>query len=382
MKTLVLALSVGIVTAQAGVIHPKAQTRTIQAYLDIAGTPNVQQSSASGFNTFSNSVGFMGGGRYEPYYVQATQSSKIGPASVTAEGLASVGLGNGLVGNGGAGSDFTFKFRLLEPVAATLTGQLVWNEIQTMVAESPVVKLSGAQGVIFQTDAAEWDGTPLDYATNVSLSPGEYTLEAHASVTNDFCCGADRSFTLNFTATSSGPTNSGSGIVYEVTGALEGRTVTDNRIRSVWLRSKDLAKMALDEPAGNTSGDHMLAFVSDRLDHSLRLAIWDKQTAAIIAELGSVEAESSLEARENFAAVANWRPSPLGRIVQPADAAPGHLTMATKGTIDAGGSVNHLHATSTIGQFYVADRSGGTTNTVLIRGGALLLTGRRLGTVP
>ena len=132
---LVGAVALTGMTTQAAVIYPRQQDRSVQASLDVGGMPNATNASASDFGRFTNSIIIGGGGRFEPHIIQATQDSQIGVTSMTASGSVTVGLANGLVGNGNAQSDFKMKFRLLQPVSFTLGGQLVWNEILTQVID-------------------------------------------------------------------------------------------------------------------------------------------------------------------------------------------------------------------------------------------------------
>jgi hypothetical protein len=377
---LIGALAVTAMTAGAAAIYPKQQDRSVQVSLDIAGVPNFSSASASGFGAFSNSVAFSGGGWYEPYNVQATQDSQIGASNMTASGSAVVGLANALVGNANAQSDFKVKFRLLQPVTFSLAGQLIWNEIGTLVVESPWVRLSGASGVIFQTDAATMDATPLDYSATADLLPGEYVLEAHAGVTNDFANGAEKSFTLDFSVTPTGRAVPGFGKVYQLLGSLAGTELKAGKFAPVLILPHNLVNLAQGLSSTTSPYGQVLALVSDTLDHTVRLAVWDKKTGAVTLELGPVDFEAQLNDGTKYVATAVWVPGNIGRIANSPGAAMSRLTMAASGTLDVSGTVNGLIALPTIGQLSLINEAG-TTNTVILRAGSFA-TGYKLGTTP
>lgn len=378
---LVGAVALTGMTTQAAVIYSRQQDRSVEASLDVGGMPNATNASASDFGRFTNGVSIGGGGRFEPYLVRATQDSQIGDTSITASGSVTVGLANGLVGNGNAQSDFKVKFRLLQPVSFTLGGQLVWNEILTQVIESPIVKLSGASGVIFQSGPAPMDATPLDYTTNATLLPGEYTLEAHAGATNDFCCGAEKSYTLAFDVTPTGPVGPGFGAVYQLFGALIGQTKTGDNLTLTTLAPHDLVNASLGLPAGGPAANQFLGLVSDSLDHSLRLAVWDSTTGKVKLELGTLEVEANLATTRSYVATADWSTGNLGRWVESVGGVRSRLTMSSQGGFDAAGVVNRFTGVPVVGQLNLRSASAGTTNTILIRNGTLF-TGRKLGTTP
>jgi hypothetical protein len=393
MKTNILlaaSLVTGLLAANtlsltAAVITPVSQSRSVSTSVNLTGVPPALTNftAAAGFGAFNRTNTLSGMARpMHPYLVQAGQSSQIGGAAITASGI--IDDEPGIASDGFASSDFKVTFRLTAPATFTLGGGLTWLETTMYSAGSaaPFVRLSNAGGIIFEVAAPTSDGTLFNYSTNGTLPAGEYTLEVHANSTVPF--GYDQSlmsYDLNFSAVAVGPPQY-AGQVYQLAGALVGLVQVASVNWPVTLAPHDLVNAALGQPLFSTNIPvrQVLALVSDNLNHSVRLAVWDKTTATITAEVGPVDFQSGLMSGTNFAALGDVSINNVGRLVANAGAVNSRLTLVGISKLDAGGTITSLSAAPVIGQLLYVD-SLGSTNLVLIRGGSLT-SGRKLGTTP
>ena len=126
----------------------------------------------------------------------------------------------------------------------------------------------------------------------------------------------------------------------------------------------------------------MLALVSDKLDHSLRIVVWDSKGAAVIADLGQVVLSGGMTSPAKFATMADVQLNIVGRLLDTFNNVPSMLTMIAAGTFDPAdhATANTLTATPSIGQINYLDEAG-VTQSVLVTHGSLA-TGRKLGTTP
>ena len=205
-----------ICAVQAGTIVPRMQARSVQISYNDGGTPASDKATAVAFEPFTKTLNFARGAGFDVDRVQASQDSQINPETITATGGVVVSLGLGFVADAKGQSDFSVTFRVLQPVSYSVNGSISWDELfPDVTSESPTVKLTGAQGVIYQSDPALPDATPFDYTKAGVLQPGEYVLEAHA---NAFIPsgggGATKNYSLNFGVIPNGPVGPGFGNVY------------------------------------------------------------------------------------------------------------------------------------------------------------------------
>jgi hypothetical protein len=191
-------LAVLLPSAEGALINPNSQSRSTHIWFNYGGNSSNQGATASGYVPFNhtNSISAMG---REPYWVEAIQNSQIGTSSISATGSVALGLGNALVTEGAVKSDFKVTFHVTQTMLYSLSGSLFWDEIGTLDVSSPYVILSNnTHGVVYVTPPHPMDAMPLDFGAGGTLPVGTYTLLAHASATNDFCCGATKRFAFDF----------------------------------------------------------------------------------------------------------------------------------------------------------------------------------------
>jgi hypothetical protein len=378
-------LAANTLSLTAAVIAPVSQSRSVSTSVNLTGVPPALTNftAAAGFGAFNRTNTLSGMARpLHPYLVQAGQSSQIGGAAITASGI--IDDEPGIASDGFANSDFKVTFRLTAPATFTLGGGLTWLETTSYSAGSaaPFVRLSNAGGIIFEAAAPTSDGTLFNYSTNGTLPAGEYTVEVHANSTVPF--GYDQSlmnYDLAFSAVAVGPPQY-AGQVYPLTGSLAGIVQLAGTNWPVTLALHDLVNAALGQSlfSTNVPAKQVLALVSDNLNHSLRLAVWDKTTTNVASELGPIVLQSGLITGTNYTAIGDASLNNVGRLVDTAGGVSSRLTLVGNGKFDAGGTITSLSAAPVIGQLLYVD-SLGSTNLVLIRGGSLA-SGRKLGTTP
>lgn len=144
------------------------------------------------------------------------------------------------------------------------------------------------------------------------------------------------------------------------------------------LKNSFLDKIMLDST--NVSSTQFLALVSDNLDRSVRMVVWDKTTTNVAVEVGPVAFQSGLVQSNSYTGIADQTLNSNGRLVDTAGAVKSRLTLVAKGLFDTNGTITTMIGSPVIGQLNVMDDAG-HTNTVLIKGGSLS-TGRKLGTTP
>jgi len=390
----VLAVSASILSAaaltpiHAAVIAPVSQNRSVGvsvSFVNLTGaTPALTNyTAAAGFGAYNRTNTLSGMARpMHPYLAQAGQSSQIGAAAITATGM--VDDEPGILSDGFANSDFKVSFRLTASATFTLGGSLTWTETTMYSAGSPppFVRLSNAGGVIFESAALTSDGTVYSYATNGTLPAGEYIIEAHANSTVPL--GYDQSlmnYDLAFNAVAIGPPQY-AGQVYPLTGALVGLVQEAGTNRPVLIAPHDLVNAALGQSLFSTNipNKQVLAMVSDNLNHSLRLAVWDKTISNVVAEVGLIVFQSGLITGTNYNAIGDTSFNNVGRLVDTAGAIKSRLTLSASGKLDAGGAITTLLAAPALGQINFINNLG-NTNMVLIKGGSLA-SGRKIGTTP
>ncbi len=366
--------------AKAGTMFPKRQARSVSISYNDGGAVQADKASAVAFEDFTKAVTASKGGGFDRDLVEAAQTSHIGSEAITASGRETVSLGLGFFSDANGQSNFSVTFRILQRVTYTLSGSLIWDEVYPdPAAPSPVVKLSGASGVIYQTDPALSDGTAVDYTTTANLEPGEYVLEGTAAALIPFGGGgATKTYAISFTVTPSGPVAPGFGNVYQVNGALSTTNSAGSLVTSLLL-PQEIATLALNAPAGSTK---LLGLASDRLDRTVRLIVWDTVAKAVALELGPVALQPGLVQGNTFATIADIPFKKNGRLLDTLNGVDSILTLVARGTKDptAGFSVNTLSSAPAIGQLSIVGQNG-TAETRLVTGGALF-TGRKLGTTP
>lgn len=375
-----------VLPVAGGVIFPVSQSRFLAASVNLnAGDPPslTNYASASSLGTYRRTNTLSGFYRPKyPYLEQAGQNSVIGTSTITATGM--VDNEPGIYQDGFANSDFKVTFRLTASADYSLTGSLVWTETTSYSSGSaaPFVRLTGASGLIFEAPAPAPDGLPVDYALAGNLPAGEYTLEAHANSTVPF--GYDQSlmnYEVAFSAVPVAPPQY-AGQVYLLSGTLNALIQNGNTNSPVVIATHDLVNAALGSSLFSTvvPSRQTLVMVSDNINHGVRLAVWDKVSSNLVAEIGPIQFQSGVASGTNFTAVADASVANVGRIVDSSGAVKSRLTMVANGSVDAGGTLVSLSVTPIIGQLDFIDDLG-QTNLILIKGGSLK-SGRQLGTSP
>lgn len=368
--------------AQGATITPKSQSRSVQAAVTFSGVPHSNSAEATDYGPFNKTLNYAGGAGFDTYQVQAVQSSQVNAAAISATGSIINRLGHPFASDANAQSDFVVTFRVTQPVTYTLNGSLLWDELYADPgAPSPTVTLSGAAGVIYKADTTS-DGTPLDYTTNGVLQPGEYVIEAHAGAAIPFAgAAASKSFNLLLAVTPVGPPLPGPGQVYVLNGSITGLQNVAGVFTPFTWRAADLVNLALAKPATNVPKNEVLALVSDKLDHSLNIVVWDIEGAAVLADFGEVVL-SGMVSPTNYAAIGEIQILRVGWFLDTLNGVPSMLTMNTAGTFDPAdqATVNTLTASPAIGQINYLDEAGGSKSVLITRGS--LITGRKLGTTP
>lgn len=351
--------------------------------MTFSNVPKSNSANATNFALFTRTLNYSGGAGFDTYQVQATQSSRIDPASITAAGSIINRLGHPFASDANAQSDFKVTFRVTQSVVYTLSGSLLWDEYYPdPAAASPTVTLAGAAGVICNADTPS-DGTPLDYESTGTLQPGEYTIEAHAGAAFPFAgVAASKSFSLLLAVTPVGPPLPGPGQVYILNGSLGGLQDVAGVFTPLTLKPADLVNLALSKPATNIPKNEVLALVSDKINHSLRVIVWDIKGATVLAELGQVARSGGLVSPAKYATMADMQFNTVGRLLDTLDVVPSMLTMVATGTFDPAdtATVNSLIASPTIGQLNYVDEKGAKQSVLITRGS--LSSGRKLGTTP
>ncbi len=369
---------------QAGTIFPKRQARSVQISCNDGGTPASDKAAAAAFEPFTKTVTFARGAGFDVDRVQASQDSQINAETITATGGVVVSLGLGFLADAKGQSDFSATFRVLQPVTYSVSGSILWDELlPDATSESPSVKLTGAQDVIYQSDPALPGATPIDLTTNGVLQPGEYTIEAHASsLIPSGGGGATKNYSLTFGVVPNGPVGLGFGNVYQLSGAMLGAISKGGNITPIPVTPRELVNLALNLPSTTAPKTQSLALVSDRLDRSLRLAVWDSKTGSVVVELGPIVLQPGLAQGNSTLSIGDWSVTKTGRFLDTLAGADSVLTIVSRATVDpgAGSFVSRLIAAPTVGQINFLD-DGGVARTAIITEGALF-TGRKLGTTP
>jgi hypothetical protein len=369
----------------AALIVPVSQSRSVSVSVNLTGTPpaTTNFTAAAGLGAFNRTNTLSGMARpLHPYLVQAGQSSQIGGAAITAAGV--VDDEPGIASDGFANADFKVVFRLTAPASFTLAGSLTWTEttMYSTGSPAPFVRLSNAGGILFEAMVPTSDGTLFNYTTNGVLPAGEYTIEAHANSTVPL--GYDQSlmnYDLAFTAVAVGPPQY-AGQVYPLSGMLNGLIQGASTTLPVTVATHDLVNVALGRSlfATNVPVKQVLVLVSDTITHGVRLAVWDKTTTNVVAELGPITFQSGLVVGTNYTGIADVSLNTVGRVVDTAGGINSRLTLVAKGLSDAAGAITTFSSAPVIGQLNVIDDLG-NTNLVLLKGGTLT-SGRKLGTTP
>ncbi|MGB8169445.1 MAG: hypothetical protein WCF18_18240 [Chthoniobacteraceae bacterium] len=369
--------------APAATITPKSQARSVQIAVSFGGVPQSTSAKATGYGPFNKTLNYAGGAGFDTYQVQAVQTSQVDAAAISATGSIINRLGHPFASDANAQSDFKVTFRVTQTVTYTLGGSLLWDEIYPdPAAPSPTVTLSGASGVIYEANTMS-DGTPVDYTTNGTLPPGDYVIEGHAAALLPYGgMAASKSFSLLLSVTPVGPPPPGPGQVYAFNGSLIGLQDIGGVFTPVTLKAADLVNLALAKPATNVPKNEVLALVSDNLDHSLRIVVWDIKAAAVLSELGQVVLSGGLVSPTDFATMADVPINHVGSLLDTLNNVPSMLTMIATGTFDPANpaTANKLTANPCIGQLSYVDATGASQSVLIHRGS--LVTGRKLGTTP
>jgi hypothetical protein len=332
---------------------------------------------------FNRTLNYAGGAGFDTYQVQAAQTSQVDATGISATGSIINRLGHPFASDANAQSDFKVTFRVTQSVNYTLSGSLFWDEIYPdPTAPSPTVTLTSVTGVIYEANTLS-DGTPLDYTDSGVLPPGDYTIEGHAAALLPFGgMAASKSFSLLLAVTPVGPPQPGPGQVYAFNGSLIGLHDVGGVFTPLTLKAADLVNLALARPAPNVSKNEVLALVSDNINHSLRIVIWDIKGATVLTELGQVILSGGLVSPTNFATMADVQINRVGSLLDTFNNVPSMLTLVATGTFDPANpaTVNKLTANPCIGQLNYVDEAGANQCVLINRGS--LVTGRKLGTTP
>jgi hypothetical protein len=240
-----------------------------------------------------------------------------------------------------------------------------------------VVRLTGPAGVVYATPEALTDATPVDIITNGLLPAGSYTLEAYAGVISDFAGGETMNYELSFQATPAAPPVFNTQ-VYQLNASLTG--VTDIGAPVVRLNANHLVNLALNLPATNAPKNQFLALVTDALDHSARLAVWDKSVTNLVAEVAPVNFNADLADGTNYYASATVPFLAAGRMLAVNDGIASQLTLFATGKTDGSNNIVKFTGSGVLGQINTVNDAG-ATNLTLIRSGTFSL-GRKLGALP
>lgn len=319
-------------------MFPKRQARTVEVSYNDGGTVAADKAAAVAFEPFTKTVTFARGAGFDVDRVQASQDSNFGSEAITATGGVFVSLGLGFLSDAKGQSDFSVTFRVLQPITYSVTGSILWDELSPdPAAASPAVKLTGAQGVIYQSDPALPDATPVDLAKSGVLQPGEYTIEAHASsLIPSGGGGATKNYSLTFGVVPAGPVGPGFGNVYQLSGAMLGAISKGGNITPIPVTPRELVNLALNLPSTTSPKTQSLALVSDRLDRSLRLAVWDSKTGSLVVELGPVVLQPGLAQGNNTLSIGDWTVTKAGRFLDTLGGADSVLTIVSRATVDPG----------------------------------------------
>jgi hypothetical protein len=376
MRTIIIALVIAACSANlhAATINPTSQKRSVQYSGDTGSGVTNLLIKAADFGVFDQSISYLIG-RLDRVYMDASQQSVIGDTSITATGHVDVGIGIGTFSNLRAASDFKVTFKLVQPVTYVLSASLLWDATYgySVVATSPVVRLTGPAGVILDANVPG-DATPYDFSATGTLAAGTYTLEAHGYSATDFA-GLDlQDYAVSLDLTPIGPPPATTKSVYQLTGSLNGRAVADGT--AVTLTAPQIVNLSLGQSLTNVPKNQVLALVVDCLGVELpRLIVWNKSLKTVALEITSLATAAEAGNVSPYWAIATLTLPELGRFV----GADSELTMVAKT------SANNLCATNVvinpaIGQIRFVDDSGGT-NGVLVTGG-ILRTGTKLGGLP
>lgn len=370
-----LILSAEFVRA-ASLITPTAARRAVGANATVASSPLATNATAAGYVPFDRTV-HLGSGGFEPWYLDASQQSAITASSITATGMVVQGFANALV-SGRVTNEFRVTFRLASPATFTLGGTLVWDGLYGAgISPEPVVRLTGPGGAVFQTGLVPNDATPVDLTTNGILAAGIYTLEAYLGAASDFAGGETMNYDLAFNAAAIAPPVLNT-TVYQLNATLTG--VNDFGAPPTRLTSAGLVNLALNLPATNVSKTKLLALVTDGLDHSARIAVWDAAVTNIVAEVAPIAFDSTQVDLTNFNAIAQAPFNAVGRILDVNDGIPSRIGFYATGRTDTNANIIRLTSSGALGQLTTVSDTG-ATNFTLIRAGNLSL-GKKIGALP
>lgn len=186
-----LACLLGVGAADAALINPVSQTRTISAYAidcDLGGScPSDSQSdSAPDFGPFTSSVTAQVdvNGLFS---ASASQGSSIGSDTVSAGVSSNADLiGFPTYGYRSADSRFELTFDVLQAVSFTLDGYGEVHETDPGPVAFARVALTGGPGNQTIVDVSATDGPFAVFPNEGLLLPGRYTLIAEAQISTDF----------------------------------------------------------------------------------------------------------------------------------------------------------------------------------------------------
>ena len=375
------SLAVGASSTLGGTISPTSQKRCVATSAMWYQTPTNATACAADFGVFDQAVHLGFASRYEPWSLDASQQSQIGVRSISATGMVALAFANSFV-TGGSTNEFRVAFRFTQPVTYTLAGSIVWDGLYgPFPSESPLVRLTGPQGVIFDSGIALNDATPLDYATNGSLPAGQYVLEAYAGSASDFGGGETKTFSLDFQVTPTGPPVPGDP-VYQLTGGLVGLYQSGGNVKTRVYTAEELVNLAIGAALRGRANNLSLGLVIDCAANTPgRLVVWDNNVANAVAEVGTLEYSVALGSGSSYTAVANLNLANAGNIVGAVNGVSSQAATLVKANTAPSSlaCVNRIALTSSLGQMFL--REGGGTNTVLIRTGTFV-TGRKLGNLP
>ena len=365
-------------------MFPKRQARTVEISYNDGGTVAVEKAAAVAFEPFTKTVTFARGAGFVVDRVEANQDSKFGSEAITATGGAVVSLGPGFLSDAKGQSAFSVTFRVLQPVTYSVAGSILWDELSPDPgASSPTVKLTGAQGVIYQSDPRFPMPRPsiLPRAAscnpeNIRSKPMPHRLSHPAEAVRPRIT---RSLSESCRTGRSGRALEMSINFWEQCWV---RSARGGNITPIPVTPRELVNLALNAPSTTAPKTQSLALVSDRLDRSLRVAVWDSKTNTVVSDLGTVTLQPGLAQENNTLSIGDWVITKTGRFLDVLGGVDSVLTIVSRATVDpsAGSSVNRLIAAPTVGQINYLDE-GSVAKTEIITEGALF-TGRKLGTTP
>lgn len=358
-----------------------SQSRTVTALV----TGSTVSASAPDYGLFNKSFYVVRGGGLDLSRASTQQLSRISGSGCSATAAIMAAVGNQLVPKASAVSNFNVRFQINQPVTCVLSGTIDWDQTYvTVTTRSPMVKLTGPAGVVFQSADAPGDGTSAEYAFTGTLSPGIYVLSASATTLFNNALGnvESKGYTLDFSVTPTGPVPPDSRGVYRCVGTLKGLQLSGS-LTETTLSTADFVALALGQPKANIPANVVLAVVVNLINSTPeRVLVWDSTTKSQLADLGHFTLESVLLDSPKFSAHGDLVLNQNGQILGSSDGVTSRLDFVLKGTAAGGTQVNPaISGTPVTGQILTVPLGGGTPKTTIITGGSFSLGGK-IGSLP